>query len=271
MATAQFTSRVSLVEVYATVVDAGGNPVAHLTRDDFIVEEDGRPQPIQVFTAGDFPLSLAIAVDRSFSVSRDRLQQQVFASQRLLGELRPDDHVLALAVGSSVVVLSALSADHRAAYDALTGLQPWGTTPLYDAVRSAIEQIQNTAGRRALILMTDGGERYSTLGAAEMIRFARERDVIVYPVVFGRAAPPSLSDLATVTGGRAVAVPDLRQLSSTLSALARELRAQYLLGYAPPEDRPATRDDQWRSITVKVRRADARVRARDGYVFRSRN
>ena len=118
-ARAQFASGVSLVEVYATVVDQSGEAVAGLTAEDFVVEENGRPQQIQVFAAGNVPLSLAIAVDRSFSMSRERLTQVVYATQHLLGELRADDRVMLLAVGSQVEVLSPLSSDHRAAYDAL--------------------------------------------------------------------------------------------------------------------------------------------------------
>ena len=66
--TAQFASGVSVVEVYATVTDERGEPVSGLRADDFVVEEDGRPQQISVFTEGDIPLSLAVALDRSFSL-----------------------------------------------------------------------------------------------------------------------------------------------------------------------------------------------------------
>src|SRR6478735_10748989 len=96
---AQFASGVSLVEVYATVVDQRGEPVGGLTADDFTVEEDGRPQRIEAFAAGDVPLSLAIAVDRSFSLSAARLNDAVTATRRLLGELRTEDRVTLLALG----------------------------------------------------------------------------------------------------------------------------------------------------------------------------
>lgn len=262
-AAGQFTSGVTLVEVYATVVDRQGAPVTGLGADEFEVEQDGRRQEVQVFTAGDFPLSLAIAVDRSFSLSRQRLAAAVDATQRLLGELKPEDRVMLLAVGSEVEVLTPLSVDHRAAYFALRDLQPWGTTPLFDATIAALDAVQQAPGRRALILLTDGDDRYSRASATDMVTAARRHDVLVYPVALRKAPPPVLAELASVTGGRSIAVPDMRTLPAALSAIATELRSQYLLGYAPPTS--DTGGPGWRSIAVRVTRPSMRVRALDGY------
>ena len=259
---AQFASGVSLVEVYATVVDQRGGPAGGLTADDFSVEEDGRPQRIEAFAAGDVPLSLAIAVDRSFSLSAARLNDAVTAIRRLLGELRAEDRVTLLALGSEVETLTPLSSDHRAAYDALGRLDPWGTTPLYDATLTALNAIQGAAGRRALILVSDGSDRYSTTSADAVIAEARRRDVLIYPVSLNRKPPPVFVELAAVSGGRSTIAPDARTLSSGLSSIANELRHQYLIGYAPPLDGGLGR---WRSIVVKVRKPGLRVRARDGY------
>ncbi len=264
-AAGQFASGVSLVEVYASVLDGKGEPVSGLAADDFIVEEDGRRQQVQTFAAADFPLSLAIAVDRSFSLSQARLTQVIYAVQRLLGELRPEDRVTLLAVGSEVEVLTPLSIDHRAAYDALTGLTPWGTTPLFDATTQAIARVQDATGRRALILVTDGDDRYSASTATEMVANARRRDVLVYPVSLRRASPPVLVELANVTGARASAVPRLETLPAALSSIARELRQQYLLGYVPSSAGAPAAADGWRAIAVRVAKPGLRVRAREGY------
>jgi Ca-activated chloride channel family protein len=261
---AQFTSGVSLVEVYASAVDQRGEPVAGLTASDFVVEEDGRPQRIEAFSAGAFPLSLAIALDRSFSVPRRQLADSVAATERLLGQLRPDDRVMLMAIGSEVEVLAPLSTDRRAAYDAVRDLQPWGTTPLFDAAIRAIDAVQQAAGRRALILVSDGDDRYSEASAAAATAYAREHDVLVYPVALRPSPPPALVELAAVTGARSFAVADSRTLPSVLSTIASELRQQYLLGYAPAD---AARRG-WRSLTVRVTRPGVRVRARNGYVVR---
>jgi len=99
---AQFVSGVSAVEVYATVTDSKGEPVKGLAAADFRVEEDGRPQAIQTFAAGEFPLALAVGVDRSFSVPRDRLDAAAAAARSFVNGLRPSDQVMVLAIGSEV-------------------------------------------------------------------------------------------------------------------------------------------------------------------------
>lgn len=261
-ATGQFSSTANLVEVYATVRDAQGRLLTGLGREVFSVDEDGRPQVIQAFAAGDFPLSLAIAVDHSFSVPRDRLAYATNAVQRMLGALRPEDRVTLLGIGSGVEVLTPLSVDHRAAYDAVGRLGPWGTTPLFDATLAAIDAVQGASGRRALVLLTDGADRYSAASAADMVEAAKRRDVLVYPVTFGRTVPAVMTDLARATGARAFAVPDMRALATTLSTIANELRQQYLIGYAPAPGGPVG----WRRIGVRVSAPGATVRAREGYV-----
>jgi Ca-activated chloride channel family protein len=260
---AQFRSSVDAVEVYVAVSDANGEPVAGLTAADFTVEEDGQRQAVTTFAAGEFPLALAIAVDRSFSVARPALNDTVAAARRLIDALQPADRVMVLAIGSEVEIAAPLSTDRAAALDALSSLDSWGTTPLYDAALEAIDAIQAAPGRRALILLTDGDDRYSQISAPDLVTEARRRDVIVYPIATGRKRPAIFAELAAVTGGRSFQADTRRELETTVATIARELRLQYLLGYAPA--RPADTQPGWRSIRVSVNRPDVRVRARDGY------
>jgi Ca-activated chloride channel family protein len=261
---AQFTSGVNLVEVYATVTDARGEPITGLTEGDFTVEEDGQPQAITAFAAGRFPLALAIGIDRSFSMSRQRLAASTAAVRRLVEDLDPGDQLMIIAIGSETEVLLPLSVDRGAAGAALVGLDPWGTTPLYDAMLSAIGAIEAASGRRALILLSDGSDRYSAATAGQALEKARRKDVLLYPVALGRARPAVFAELATATGGRSFRVTDLGLLPSTLASIARELHLQYLLGYAPSNTEAGR--GTWRSIRVRVNRPGARIRARDGYM-----
>jgi Ca-activated chloride channel family protein len=263
---AQFVSGVSVVEVYATVTDARGEPVSGLRLADFTVEEDGRPQTVENFAAGEFPLSVAVAVDRSFSVPAAQLAASTAALSRFVTALRPDDQVMVIAIGSEVEVLAPLSANRDASRAALDRLERWGTTPLYDAAAAAIDAIEPARGRRALIVLSDGSDRYSQRTAAELVEKARRSDVLIYPIAVGRERPPLFAELATVTGGRSFQATDGRTLTTTLAGIAKELRFQYLLGYAPA--REASGAPRWRSIQVKVNRPDVLVRARDGYLSR---
>jgi Ca-activated chloride channel family protein len=263
---AQFSSGVSLVEVYATVTDRQGQPVAGLTAADFRVTEEGTPQTITAFAAGEFPLSVALAIDRSFSMAQrktNRLDVARRAARGFVDALRPVDQVMIVAIGSEVTVEAPLSTDHAAAADALDRLDAWGTTPLYDAAIAALDRIQEAKGRRALVLLSDGDDRYSDTTAAQLVEQVRRRDVLIYPVAIGAKRPPLFAELAAATGGRSFFVTDPQKLAETLATIARELRDQYLLGYAPAREPSAA--SRWRAISVSVTRPGLNVRARDGY------
>ena len=263
----QFTSGVNVVEVYTTATDKAGKPVTGLGREAFTVRENGEPQQITTFAAGEFPLSAAVAIDRSFSMTGDRLASAKSGARIFLGALRQTDESMVIAVGSTTDTLAPLSTNRREQLDALAGLDAFGTTGLYDSIVAAIEAIQPARGRRALILLSDGDDRYSKTTSAEVLARARAADVLIYPIALGRARPQAFAELATLTGGRSFHVRDARQLPDTLQTIAAELRNQYLIGYSPTKP-PVAGSNEWRSITVTVSRPDVTVRARDGYLVK---
>jgi Ca-activated chloride channel homolog len=265
-AIATFSSGINLVEVYATVTDRDGQPVTGLTVADFRVTEDQTPQTITTFAAGQFPLSITIAIDRSFSMAGGRLALSKRAAQAFIGSLRPSDEVMVLAIGSEIETITPPVPARDAAATRWEAIDPWGTTPLYDATAQALDAIQPRTGRRALLLISDGIDRDSATTATELITRARQSNVLIYPVAIGGTRPPLFGELANVTGGRSFFVDDPKRLESQLGALARELRFQYLLGYTPSH--PPKANPEWRAITVSVSRPDVRVRARDGYFTR---
>jgi Ca-activated chloride channel homolog len=264
----QFTSGVNVVEVYATVTDQSGEPVRGLTRDDFVVREDNQAQTISTFAAGDFPLSAAVAVDRSFSMAAGgRLAVSKAAAKAFLGELRASDEAMVLAIGSTVETVAPRSTRRDEQSAAIDRLDAWGNTGLHDAIIAGIDGVQDAKGRRALILLSDGDDRYSTATAANALSRARRSDVMVYPIAVGRTRPSLFVELAALTGGRSFHVRDPKQLADTLRGIARELRYQYLLGYTPTRPIVAG-EESWRSIAVTVNRPGVRVRARDGYLVK---
>jgi Ca-activated chloride channel family protein len=263
----QFTSGVNLVEVYASVVDDRGQAIKGLTQDDFELREDGVRQTISNFAAGDFPLATAIALDRSFSVAGPKLSLTKAAAQAFLNELRPGDEAMVIAVGSQVEVVAPLSTDRTAQRDAINRLDTFGTTGLHDAIIHAIDDVQPAKGRRALVIVSDGNDRYSEASAADALERARRSDVMIFPVAIGATRAPLFAELATLTGGRSFLARDGAALTETLRGIAHELRQQYLLGYTPLRP-PVTGSNEWRSIAVTVKRPGANVRARDGYLVK---
>jgi Ca-activated chloride channel family protein len=192
-----------------------------------------------------------------------RLAKQ--ASQAFLRELKPGDRSMVVAISNEVEVIAPLSADREAQARAISALDAWSTTALHDAIVEALERLEPEPGRQALVVFSDGTDRYSRHTAADVLERARRSQALVYPIAIGRTRPALLSELAVLTGGRSFLLRDARELQQTLSTIARELRYQYLLGYTPAKSIERG-DREWRSIRVTLKRPGMRVRARDGYM-----
>ena len=262
-----FSSSVQLVEVYATVNDEKGELVTGLRQSDFTVLEDGVPQEVTTFAAGEFPLTVALGVDRSFSMAGEPLTLAKQASQAFLRELRPADRSMVVAIGNEAEVIAPLSADRAAQSRAITSLDAWSTTALYDAIVATLDRLEPEPGRQAIVVFSDGADRYSEHKAADVLDRARRSNAMIYPIAIGKVRPALLSELAVLTGGRSFQLRDARELERTFATVARELRYQYLIGYTP--SRTLQRGErEWRSIKVSVKasRPGVRVRARDGYM-----
>jgi Ca-activated chloride channel homolog len=263
---AQFSSRVQLVEVYASVTDAAGEPVLGLNKEDFEVFEDNEAQEITTFAAGEFPLSVALGVDRSFSMAGEPLRLAKDAAQSFLRALKPTDRSMVVAISNEADVIAPLSMEREGQIRAVATLDAWSTTSLNDAIVAALDRLAPERGRQALVVFSDGIDRYSNTTQAQVIDRARSSTALVYPIAFGKTRPTMLAELAVLTGGRSFLLKDARELEPTLRSIVRELRNQYLLGYTPT--RPIVAGaPEWRTIRVALRtnRPGFRTRARDGY------
>jgi len=259
-----FSSILTVVEVYATVSDADGRAVAGLRRENFVVLENGERQTVTTFVDADFPLSTALAIDRSASMTGESLALAKVAANAFLKELGPADKAMIVAIGTDVQIVSPLSTDRVAQQTAIRGLDALGTTALNDAIIKAIDGTRPSTGRRAVVLLSDGIDRYSRATGDQVLAHARAANVPIYPVAFGEERSQFFAQLAALSGGRFFHVTDAAQLPNTLRQIAAELRHQYLLGYTP--SRPIeTGRAEWRAIEVKVVRPGLQVRARDGY------
>ena len=263
---AQFSSQVQLVEVYATVTDNKGELVTGLRQNDFQAYENDQLQQISAFAAGEFPLTVALGVDRSWSMAGKPLELAKQASRTFLNQLKTGDRAMVVAISSTADVIAPLSMDRGNQARAIAALDPWSTTALRDAIIASLDRLEAEPGRQALVLFSDGNDRYSRATEAEVIARARRGNALVYPITIGKQRPPLLAELAVLTGGRSFLLKDATELEKTLSTIARELRYQYLLGYAPSE--PIHEGvHEWRPIRVTLtgNHPGLRVRARDGY------
>ena len=262
---AQFSSRTDLVEIYATVANAEGEPVIGLRREDFRVYENDQLQEVSTFAAGELPLTVALGIDRSWSMAGDPLRLAKQASQAFLRALEPGDRSMVVAIGGDADVIAPLAMDRVDQGRAIAALDLWSTTALHDAIIGALDRLEPESGRQALIVFSDGTDRYSRATAAQVVARARRSNALIYLIAFGNVRPPLLAELAVITGGRSFLLLDVRDLQGTLATVARELRYQYLLGYEPSE-LIEPQAPSWRSIRVVLEEPGFRVRTRDGYM-----
>lgn len=255
------------MEVYASVTDASGQVVKDLPREAFRIFEDGEAQEISTFVAGEFPAAVALAIDRSVSMAGAPLTVARTAARAFIAGLRPEDRAMLIGISGEVDVLAPLSTDEAPLLAALETLDPWSTTALHDALIRSLDLLEHETGRRAIVVLSDGEDRYSTADEAAVVDRARRSDVLMYPIAIARRRAPLFAELAAVSGGRSFHLKDARELPATLRAIDEDLRSQYLIGYSPREPWSAEAR-AWRSITVTTDRPGLRVRARSGYSTR---
>lgn len=198
----QFRSNTDLINVTVTVTDATGRFVPNLTRDDFVVYEDGRPQVVQQFDSDRVPVSLGIALDTSGSMAGEKIQAAQAALNKFLFELLgKNDQVFLYRFDSQAQLIQGWTSDRAAVSRALGTAQVRGGTALYDAVAEAVPLAQKGVERkRALLVISDGEDQNSRIGLREAQQLIRESEVLVY----GIAIDPSGRSYAvsqTYSGG----------------------------------------------------------------------
>jgi Ca-activated chloride channel homolog len=256
---------VDMVHVTVTVLD-GGRFVRGLSRDAFRVYEDNAPQPISLFASENIPLELAVAVDVSGSMT-DSIDVVKANVKRFLSALRPTDRVTLVAFNENFFVLSRPSADLPARLKAVDHLAPWGMTALHETIVRSFDLLGTQAGRRGLVVFTDGEDTSSRVTRDAVQRRAESSDAVLFMIGQGRAVDsPALKDLcewlAKRSGGRAFFPRAAENLRETFDEIIEELSSQYLVTYAPPS---AARDGAWHQIRVEVGDGRYTVRARQGY------
>jgi Ca-activated chloride channel family protein len=171
-----------------------------------------------------------------------------------------------VAIGNNAEVIAPLSTDRSAQAQAIAALDAWSTTSLNDAVIVALDRLEPEKGRQALIVFSDGADRYSEATSGQVLARARRSQALVYPITMGKTRVPAAVELATLTGGRSFVLRDAKELERTLTTIARELRYQYLIGYVP-STAPKTGHARMASHSRDVENpGDGPARARSGWV-----
>jgi Ca-activated chloride channel family protein len=271
--TRPFRSGIDLTSITATVRDKDGHLDTDLRREAFEVFEDGEPQDVTQFTSGRVPISLGVLLDTSDSMFGKRIQDARIAVDRFLFELlAPDDEFFIMSFNHKPHILTTWTREPGVVRHALDLLQPSGATAIYDAVLTALPQIDRRARERAaLLVLSDGADTASTATLREVTSALRHSDAFVYAIAIDspdpqpintQVNPSALRELTGESGGRTDIVHSSGELVTATADIAQELNSQYLLGYVSSHGA----DGQYHSIRVRVSGSEYRVRARTGYV-----
>jgi Ca-activated chloride channel family protein len=266
---------VTRVNILFTVTDKKGRFVTDLTKADFDVVENKKPQTIQQFTAeSDLPLRLAVLVDTSNSIREQFRFEQQAAIRFIQSVVRPrEDRLMLVSFDSAAEMVSDLTDDVRKLEEGVKSMRPGGGTALYDAVYFAAKEKlmmdqPRDKFRRAMIVISDGMDTESRMSRDQALEMAQKADVVIYAISTNITRDDSDGDkvlryLTEETGGQAFFPFKIEDLDQSFENIANELRHQYNIFYRPE---PLKADGLYHPVTVKTKgRKDLVVRARKGY------
>lgn len=268
----------TLVAVPVTVTDTSGRFVLGLEKGDFQVLENGAEQKITHFSGEDAPLSVGILIDTSGSMTM-KLDTSRRAAQELLKTLNAQDEAFLIEFSEHAKLAQPFTHNMEEIGSALQRVQTGGLTALLDAVNLGVAEMKAAKNpRKALIIISDGGDNNSRYSQEEIRGIVREADVQLYAMgVFEPTLLPSLSkeevsgpkllgQISEQTGGRAYGASDANQLPGIAEKIAIELHNEYSLAYSPAG---LARDGKYRKIEVRLKPQkglpDLKVRWRLGY------
>jgi Ca-activated chloride channel family protein len=277
VATAQETTfhvDVKLVNIFVNVTDKNGAIVGELTKDDFAVFEDNRPQQIAVFERKtDVPLNLTLAIDTSGSVRKD-LDEEAGAARHFAHDiLQPNDRMSVLEFATDVTELTGFTNNLSQIDHAVGELRSDWATALYDAICLGSQGLGKREGRKVLVLVSDGDDTAKSSTYAQALEAALRNEVMIYSLIdvpieasAGRdlGGEHALIALSEETGGKYFYVGE-GGLDKAFAKVSEDLRTQYLIGYYPKNQEPGR---TFHRVVVTIPRAapdEFNVRNKTGY------
>jgi len=255
---ATFRAHSDLVLIPVTVTDTLNRFVLGFQKQDFQLFEDGMEQNVDVFSGEDAPLSVGVLFDESGSMGY-KLRNSRDAAAQLLNALEKEDEAFLVEFADLAKVSIRFTAHTEDIQSALKNAQASGLTAMLDAIDAGIMEMKKAKNsRKALVIVSDGGDNRSRYTDSEIKSLVKEADVQVYAIgLFDNSAatpeerygPYLLNEVSDVTGGRMFRVDDVNELADVATKIGVELRNQYVLGYRPTN---AARDGKWRKIKVKL-------------------
>jgi VWFA-related protein len=260
-----FSSNREVVRVDVLVTERG-RPVSGLTPNDFEVIDSGVLQQIDLVSFEQVPLTIALALDNSPSITQERLANLRDGSGAVLENMTPQDQVALITFSDAVMLKEALTSDTARVRSALGRMSPsrdsFSGTALIDASFAAMTILAADPGRTLLMAFTDGVDTSSWLDSDRVLQVARRSNVVTYGVSTTPIPRGSfLRDLSDITGGLAIEIRSTTQMRATFVRILEEFRQRYLISFSPTNVPAAG----WHPLTVRVKNRNVDVRARAGY------
>ncbi len=256
-----FLVDVNLVLVNVTVTDPFDRIVTGLDQNNFEVYDEKVPQKIETFSTEDAPISVGLIFDSSGSMG-DKIEKSKEAALQFFKTSNPQDEFMLVSFADRPDMISGFTAKYENLQDSLLTVKSGGRTALLDAIYLGLTEMKKaTTNRRALLVISDGGDNHSRYTENDIKKAVKESDVQIYAVgIFEPSAsrgrtpeeaggPGLLAELAEVSGGRMFSVENTNELPDIAEKISVELRNQYVLGYKPSN---LIRDGRWRRIRVKL-------------------
>jgi Ca-activated chloride channel family protein len=249
---------VDLVLVPVTITDPMNRLVTGLEKENFNLLDNGEKQSIQYFSNEDAPISLGVIFDMSGSMS-NKIEKSRDAVVQFLKTANPEDEFFLIAFNDKPTLISDFTSDVEQVQGQLLYAVPKGRTALLDAIYLGIAKMRQAKHqKKALLIISDGGDNRSRYTENEIKSMVREADVQIYAIgIFDqnprsdeeRFGPQLLAEVTDVTGGRTFTVDNPNELNDVATKIGVELRNQYVLGYKPTK--PA-HNGKWRKLRVKL-------------------
>jgi Ca-activated chloride channel family protein len=260
------------VPLYVTVMDEQKRLVPDLTKDDFEVLDNTKPQTITTFDNEPTPITVVVMLDTSGSmtVALDLVKD---GAEQFLMRMMPIDKGMVGAFNDKIEFHPASFTDNRdQLVSALKDLDFGYPTRLYDAVDQSIDQLNGADGRKVVLVFTDGDDNSSKRNAGEVLERARAQETMIYSIGLEneyfngqhrvRSAPDrNLHRLSEETGGGFFLLKRKDDLGSTFTRVAQELHSQYILGFSPE-----TMDGKVHKLEVRMKKPGLTARARKSYL-----
>jgi len=272
---ARIRMTVDMVLVPVTVTDPMNRLVTGLEKEDFQVFENGGQQKIATFASEDAPVSIGIVFDLSGSMSSKLIRARESILQ-FIKTANPQDEFFVIGFNDRPELIEDFTNSVEDIQARLATVRSGHRTALLDAIYYAVGKMKDARHeRRAILVVSDGGDNNSRYTAGELRSQVRESDVELYaigifdpyaPTPEERFGPMLLNDLSEETGGRMFRVDDIAEMGDIAEKISTELRNQYVIGFRPKD---LTRDGKWRKVKVKINPPQGlpplTVHARTGY------